>query len=168
MIDHRRIWATLLILSLLLTTVGCSSNPMIAPPMLGGLNAPELPTEPTVHIHDFSPATCTDPEICATCGQTQGQPSGHRWTRATCLSPALCLRCELTHGSTIEHTYHDGICSFCGKGEFEIDLGPRVWIDVNDGIRYHSRSNCSNMSSPVQIYLSVAEQYGFTPCKKCH
>lgn len=165
--DHRRLVAICLIGSLLLSAAGCGSDPMTAPPLLGGLNAETAPTEPTIHIHDFSPATCTDPEICVTCGETQGIPTGHRWTQATCLAPVLCLNCAATKGSATEHIYHDDVCSFCGKSRYELDLGPRVWIGIHGGIKYHSHSGCSNMEAPVQIYLFVAEQYGFTRCQKC-
>lgn len=42
-----------------------------------------------------------------------------------------------------------------------------VWVSGN-GSRYHSNSNCSNMSSPSEISLSDAEASGYEPCKKCY
>lgn len=162
----KRIISTVLILSLLLSISACSRSPVTATPLLGGLIGTGLPTAPTVHIHVFSPATCTDPERCA-CGQTQGEPTGHRWIEANCLAPVLCLNCNMTKGEPTAHIYRDGSCSFCGKGEYEIDLGPQVWIGIHGGIKYHSRSDCSNMLSPVKISLSIAERYGYTACKKC-
>ena len=43
-----------------------------------------------------------------------------------------------------------------------------VWVPVNGGTKYHTRSSCSKMEDPVQIPLTEAEQRGYTPCKKCH
>ena len=33
-----------------------------------------IPSDPPVHIHKFSAATCTSPRICA-CGETEGDPA---------------------------------------------------------------------------------------------
>lgn len=37
--------------------------------------------------HSFAPATCTEPETCTKCGETQGEALGHSWTEATCTTP---------------------------------------------------------------------------------
>lgn len=42
-----------------------------------------------------------------------------------------------------------------------------VWIS-SSGKKYHSKSNCSNMSSPTQVSLEIAKIQGYEPCKKCH
>ena len=42
-----------------------------------------------------------------------------------------------------------------------------VWVSSN-GEKYHSKSSCSNMSSPRQIPLDEAKRQGYTACKKCH
>ncbi len=43
----------------------------------------------------------------------------------------------------------------------------KVWISAT-GKKYHSRSSCSNMSSPQEVTVSEAEKRGYTPCKKCN
>lgn len=42
-----------------------------------------------------------------------------------------------------------------------------VWV-ASSGSKYHSRSTCSNMTSPRQISLDDAKKQGYTACKKCH
>lgn len=42
-----------------------------------------------------------------------------------------------------------------------------VWIS-GTGSKYHSNSNCSNMSSPTEISLSDAKAMGYEPCDKCY
>lgn len=42
-----------------------------------------------------------------------------------------------------------------------------VWVS-STGSKYHSKSSCSNMTSPQKISLNDAVKQGYTPCKKCH
>ena len=42
-----------------------------------------------------------------------------------------------------------------------------VWIS-STGSKYHSKSNCSGMTSARQISLEEAVNQGYTPCKNCH
>ncbi|MBE5970245.1 MAG: hypothetical protein E7242_08440 [Lachnospiraceae bacterium] len=42
-----------------------------------------------------------------------------------------------------------------------------VWVPVNGGTKYHSRSGCSNMKDPMQIPLDQAIACGYEPCKRC-
>ena len=148
-------------------TVPPETGPPTAPPT----DSTTEPTPaPTVHSHDFSAATCTDPKICATCGQTEGQPAGHIWKAATCLAPATCTTCGKTKGSATDHAYEDGSCAFCGKERPNTGTssGGLVWIPTRGGKKYHRRSSCSNMKGPIQVTVSEAESMGFTPCKKCY
>ena len=55
------------------------------------------------HTHHFTPATCTEPEVCAECGATQGEPLGHDWIEATCTAPQMCSRCGETKGLALGH-----------------------------------------------------------------
>ena len=155
------------------------TGPTVAPTQDTEMEEPtEAPTEtttapttaPTVHSHKFSAATCTDPKICATCGQTMGEPAGHIWKAATCLSASTCTTCGKTKGSTTDHDYDDGKCSFCGKKDpnANTDSERLVWIPTKGGKKYHRRSGCSNMKGPIQVTVSEAESQGFTPCKKCY
>lgn len=158
----------------------------------------ESATEPTteetqpVHIHDFSPATCTTPKICAACGKKEGKPAAHSWQDATCLTPKTCTVCGKVSGKTgshswqaatcaaaktcavcgkttgaaLGHDYSDGICKICGVSAPEDAI--MVWVPTKSGKKYHSKPDCSNMSDPKQITQEEAEEQGFTPCKKCH
>lgn len=41
-----------------------------------------------------------------------------------------------------------------------------VWI-AKTGKKYHSDSDCSNMSNPLKVTLETAKAKGYDPCKKC-
>jgi hypothetical protein len=75
------------------------------------------------HTHTWSEATCTEPKICADCGETEGEALGHDFTRATCDAPATCTRCGETEGEAVEHVFADATCespakcTLCGKTE---------------------------------------------------
>lgn len=43
-----------------------------------------------------------------------------------------------------------------------------VWVSGNGGKKYHSRSSCSGMKSPMEITLDEAISRGYTACKKCN
>ena len=45
---------------------------------------------------------------------------------------------------------------------------PLVWIPTNGGTKYHNKSSCSNMKSPIQVTKSEAINQGFTPCGRCY
>ena len=42
-----------------------------------------------------------------------------------------------------------------------------VWIPINGGTKYHSRSSCSNMENPIEVTLDYAISLGFTKCSRC-
>lgn len=88
------------------------------------------------------PATCTEPgkaavQHCSRCNYTAGgeelAATGHNYvsnggSAATCTEPgyssSTCTRCgDTTSSSTpaLGHSYNDGKCIRCGKGEFECD-----------------------------------------------
>ena len=54
-----------------------------------------------LHRHSWQPATCTEAEICAQCGEVQGEPLGHDWQEANCTSPRTCARCGLAEGEPL-------------------------------------------------------------------
>lgn len=72
-------------------------------------------------LHDWKPATCTEPEKCAVCGRTQNESLGHDLQEATCLDPQICLRCNETFASPLGHdvgeweTAHEASCSETGE-----------------------------------------------------
>lgn len=43
-----------------------------------------------------------------------------------------------------------------------------VWIPIHGGSKYHANASCSNMKSPVEVSLSLAQEKGYTPCQRCH
>lgn len=55
--------------------------------------------------HDWSPATCTSPQVCSICGATQGEALGHDWEKATCESPRTCARCGEEDGDALGHDW---------------------------------------------------------------
>lgn len=44
------------------------------------------------HTHQYTSATCETPKTCVKCGETQGEPLGHRWTIG--LDTVSCSRCN--------------------------------------------------------------------------
>lgn len=52
---------------------------------------------------EWTPATCTAPKTCSTCGETEGEALGHDWAEATCTSPKTCSRCGVTEGEARGH-----------------------------------------------------------------
>lgn len=73
--------------------------------------------------HEWEEATCTEPEICTKCGETQGEPEGHEWEEATCTQPEICSVCEETQGEPLAHIWRDATleeaktCEGCGLTE---------------------------------------------------
>lgn len=47
------------------------------------------------------------------------------------------------------------------------DYVPMVWVS-STGSKYHSKSTCSGMNSPVQVTLEEAEAQGLEPCGRCY
>lgn len=43
-----------------------------------------------------------------------------------------------------------------------------VWVPVNGGERYHTKSTCSKMIDPIQVTKENAIANGYTPCGKCY
>ena len=68
------------------------------------------PTEPSVHIHVFSAATCTDSEICQ-CGEVGAEALGHSWKDAICTASATCTRCNAVTGEPLGHNWKDATCT---------------------------------------------------------
>lgn len=54
--------------------------------------------------HDWQAATCTEAKTCAVCGETEGEPLGHDWQAATCTAPETCVVCGETQGNATGHT----------------------------------------------------------------
>ena len=75
--------------------------------------------------HEWEEATCTAPETCTKCGETQGEPTGHKWEEATCTQPEICSVCEETQKEPKPHTWKEATlevaktCEDCGLTEGE-------------------------------------------------
>ena len=61
--------------------------------------------------HTFSAATCTEPEICTRCGETQGEPLGHIFSAETCTEPSVCMRCGEHHADPLGHEWLPATCT---------------------------------------------------------
>ncbi len=56
-----------------------------------------------------------------------------------------------------------------GQGTTSTDSDePMVWIPVHGGTKYHAKSSCSSMKSPMEVTLSTALEKGYEPCKSCN
>lgn len=146
------------------------------------------------HIDDMPPAcnhlrtqtvgavkpTCADEgntgdTVCSDCGELiqtgQSVPAtGHQpvtvnqndatVSREGYSGDKVCKICHLilAKGSVIPKINSSG-----DKGH-----GMLVWIPVNGGTKYHSKSTCSKMKNPEQVSVETAVARGFTPCKKCY
>ncbi len=60
--------------------------------------------------HSYAAATCTAPKTCTTCGATSGSALGHDWVAATCTEPKKCTRCNTTSGSPTGHSWTAATC----------------------------------------------------------
>lgn len=73
--------------------------------------------------HEWQDATCTSPNTCLKCGETEGEPLGHAWKAATCTEPETCVRCGETRGIAKGHEWKDATCTepktckVCGETE---------------------------------------------------
>ena len=102
--------------------------------------------------HDWSPATCTEPAICAICGKAQGEALGHDWEAASCTTPKTCRRCGETQGKVLGHDVsawtsekepscteegrRSGVCTRCGVTVSEsvpmVEHAPGDWQLTQD------------------------------------
>lgn len=55
-------------------------------------------------------STCGNPRTCTQCGETEGEPIGHKWQEATCLTPEICELCGEKQGNALDHDWQDATC----------------------------------------------------------
>ena len=55
--------------------------------------------------HTWKAATCTEPQTCTKCGETEGVATGHDWTTATCSQKSTCINCGETKGEKAAHNF---------------------------------------------------------------
>ena len=134
--------------------------------------------------HEWIPATCTQPQTCAKCGETQGDSLGHSWTDATCTQPQACTVCGETQGDALGHSVSDwsvvteascakegaeeGVCTVCGE---KIDRAipkpahtPGEWVITKEatfsdsGERSQSCAVCGEVLETESYSLSAEEK----------
>lgn len=54
--------------------------------------------------HQWSPATCQEAEKCALCGEERGEALLHKWEEADCLTPEKCSLCGEENGEALGHS----------------------------------------------------------------
>ena len=80
--------------------------------------------------HNYSNATCTEPQKCKTCGVTSGKAKGHNSTAATCTAPAKCKDCGVKTGNALGHSDNGKLkCSRCN-----INLTPKFKVTLTEHI----------------------------------
>lgn len=70
--------------------------------------------EPSKTLHDYKPATCTEPMTCTRCNTVSGKANGHKWISATCYTAKKCKVCQTEEGRPLGHSTDIGRCSRCG------------------------------------------------------
>ena len=82
--------------------------------------------------HEWQDATCTDPQICAVCGETAGSPNGHNLSEGTCTTPPTCATCGEAQGEAPGHemTATSNFCVVCGEFEYYELRAVRGIIDM--------------------------------------
>lgn len=77
--------AFIFILFFLLTSCGNQGSSGIAQSGIKTDTRTEQKTEAiTVHVHTWTPATCTVPKTCSVCGVTEGEPIAHTFEKGVC------------------------------------------------------------------------------------
>lgn len=83
------------------------------------------------HEHTWAAATCTEPETCTDCGETQGAPLGHTWAeettedyiQAVSVKTRTCEECGEAEEEIIPmETLHDNSRFLCTAEEFALRL----------------------------------------------
>lgn len=130
------------------------------------------------HRHDWTPADCEHPKLCAECGETEGEALGHDWLPADCTRPGRCARCDLTEGEALGHSpteanYQDGsVCTRCGE-TLSAPLQPDfercgLACDMVEGAEYEYRTCCGDrLKSPATGTVRV-ENYRIYASDETH
>lgn len=107
-----------------------------------------------MHTHDFSAATCTEPETCKTCGETRGSASGH-----TC-EIGKCSNC----GENINYDVYTKLCDdnnsikeFMDNALKNYDLGSND--DSDDKYDYY-QDMFDDFEKTEEFLLSMTETCG--------
>ena len=99
---------TIMLVVIALAVVGCNTE-----------NKVDNKT-PNEHTHSGGASTCLNAAVCAECGESYGEPTGHSYNNATCDTPKTCSVCGATEGSANGHSWEAAdcdtpkTCSVCG------------------------------------------------------
>lgn len=92
--------------------------------------------------HVWFAATCTAPQTCQECGETEGEALGHTWVEATCEVAKTCSVCKETEGEALGHDWEEATteapktCKTCAKTEGEkIVTDPRFTTEATKHIQ---------------------------------
>ena len=84
--------------------------------------------------HEWLEATCTTPNVCSLCEETEGIPLGHSWLAATCTAPKTCEICSETEGEALGHNWLEATCAdpkHCSRCKLEEgEALPHTWQDA--------------------------------------
>lgn len=84
--------------------------------------------------HDWLPADCMNPQICAKCQEVGTPAPGHQWLDATCTDAQVCSRCGTLQGEALGHSYGEwelgeeqmshtcSVCSYVESTEIDREL----------------------------------------------
>ena len=89
--------------------------------------------DPGVHFHDWVDATCHEPQTCATCGLTEGEPREHQFENTPCTQDRGCIYCDLVIEAPSHLYWEDGNtnCSVCGQERVTVCQGMGLNILVS-------------------------------------
>ncbi len=108
--------------------------------------------------HQWTDATCTEPQRCTICGKVDTKALGHDWIPATCTEQQYCNTCGATGESTLGHQWVNATtttpktCSVCGKTE-GAPLNPYADLTVGDVFtigNYEQDSNSGNGTEKIE------------------
>ena len=91
---------------------------------------------PCVLGHEWSEASCEQPQMCMVCEKTVGEAIGHRWSEATCTRLSTCSVCSKTRGELLPHQWkaadckNPKTCTVCGKTEGSTK--DHTWVSATD------------------------------------
>ena len=110
------------------------------------------------HEHTFGDPSCTEPQKCS-CGETLGEPLGHKFTSPTCTAASTCEYCGISDGEPLPHDLTEPTCispSFCrndGCRYTEGTLGSHVLsYNVTDGAVVYSCSVCGTAMTMDDVH----------------
>lgn len=113
-------------------------------------------------FHEWSDATCIEPQICSICQKTRGEPIGHDWMDATCTVPKTCNRCSQIEGSALGHKWFEATwekpktCTVCKEIE-----GESLESTYKQGVECFSEGNLSSAKNLLNRVADFEEAVNY-------